>query len=177
MTLIEVRNGSGQITGRCDARCYDAHEPECDCICGGKNHGAGLRNAVSNTEEMAPELLQKDGVQIHTPHLDLIGDEKQAGKITGHFASRKVFINGCLLSPAQSQKIRNHSPDGFMWGYGGSAPAQLSLAILLKLTNKETAASHYQQFKWDVISGLPQDDFEIPIETVHGWLKERGVAA
>ena len=27
--------------------------------------------------------------------------------------------------------IRNHSPTGFAWGYGGSGPAQLSLAILV----------------------------------------------
>ena len=26
--------------------------------------------------------------------------------------------------------IRNHSPSGFNWGYGGSGPAQLALAIL-----------------------------------------------
>lgn len=28
------------------------------------------------------------------------------------------------------QEIRNHSPDGFNWGYAGSGPAQLALAIL-----------------------------------------------
>lgn len=27
-------------------------------------------------------------------------------------------------------EIRNHSPTGFEWGYGGSGPAQLALAIL-----------------------------------------------
>ncbi len=28
------------------------------------------------------------------------------------------------------QDLFDHSPDGFMWGYSGSGPAQLSLAIL-----------------------------------------------
>src|SRR5262245_12952424 len=28
------------------------------------------------------------------------------------------------------QEIRNHSPTGFSWGYDGSGPAQLALAIL-----------------------------------------------
>lgn len=27
--------------------------------------------------------------------------------------------------------VRNHSPDGFNWGYGGSGPSQLALAILI----------------------------------------------
>ena len=39
-TLISFSSSSGQ-QGRCDAKCYDAKESECDCICGGRNHGAG----------------------------------------------------------------------------------------------------------------------------------------
>ena len=34
------------------------------------------------------------------------------------------------LTPALSHGIRNHSSSGFEWGYGGSGPAQLALAIL-----------------------------------------------
>ena len=33
--------------------------------------------------------------------------------------------------------IRNHSPDGFEWGYGGSGPAQLALAILADAVGPE----------------------------------------
>lgn len=35
------------------------------------------------------------------------------------------------LHAGPSQKLWNHSPTGFEWGYGGSGPAQLALAILL----------------------------------------------
>lgn len=45
----------------------------------------------------------------------------------------EVYLDGEYLSPKQSRKIYNHSPDGFNWGYGGSGPAQLALAVLLKL--------------------------------------------
>ena len=31
---------------RCDATCYDAKGPDCDCICGGKHHGHGLEHAL-----------------------------------------------------------------------------------------------------------------------------------
>jgi hypothetical protein len=51
VTLISFGNSEGQR--RCDARCYDATGGECDCICAGKNHGAGLQLAEANTREMA----------------------------------------------------------------------------------------------------------------------------
>lgn len=45
--------------GRCDAKCYDASEPECDCVCGGRNHGAGRRQAMENTQAMAGEWIEQ----------------------------------------------------------------------------------------------------------------------
>ncbi|MAH47711.1 hypothetical protein CMI37_17960 [Candidatus Pacearchaeota archaeon] len=53
-----------------------------------------------------------------------------------------------ILSPLPSQKLRNHSPDGFSWGYNGSGPAQLALAILFDATlNEDLALANYQDFK------------------------------
>lgn len=52
MTLIAVYNSDGCV-GRCDAKCYEATHPHCNCVCGGKNHGAGLDTATANTREMA----------------------------------------------------------------------------------------------------------------------------
>jgi hypothetical protein len=48
-TLIAVYNFRGCV-GRCDSRCYEAKsDPKtCDCICGGKNHGAGATGARAN---------------------------------------------------------------------------------------------------------------------------------
>jgi hypothetical protein len=81
--------------------------------------------------------------------------------IDGDYETREVHINGKLLRPERSQKIRNHSPDGFNWGYGGSGPAQLALAILLQYMNEEEACNYYQDFKFKVVAGWPQEDFEI----------------
>lgn len=50
-TLIAVYTSSGCV-GRCDAKCYNALELGCDCICGGINHGAGEAKAIDNTREM-----------------------------------------------------------------------------------------------------------------------------
>ena len=55
--------------------------------------------------------------------------------------------------------IDNHSPTGFEWGYGGSGPAQLALAILADaLDNDLRALRLHQRFKWKVICGLKRDE-------------------
>ena len=51
----------------------------------------------------------------------------------------------------------NHSPTGFEFGYGGSGPAQLALAILADhLGDDRQALDAYQRFKWAVIVELPR---------------------
>lgn len=51
-TLIIVHTSHG-CAGRCDARCYEAKDQACFCICNGKNHGMGLEQAITNTKEQA----------------------------------------------------------------------------------------------------------------------------
>ncbi|MDG5778573.1 DUF6166 domain-containing protein [Haloarculaceae archaeon H-GB1-1] len=59
------------------------------------------------------------------------------------------------LTPERSLELANHSPSGFEWGYGGSGPAQLALALLLDYTENEALAlDHYQEFKTEVVSQL-----------------------
>jgi hypothetical protein len=55
--LIYARNSSG-CTGKCDANCYDATSPFCDCICRGMNHGAGKQQATENTAKYAEEWIE-----------------------------------------------------------------------------------------------------------------------
>ena len=93
-------------------------------------------------------------------------------KITGIFETREVLVNGKLLDPGPSLKVWCHSPSGFNWGYEGSGPAQLALAILLLVTNNDIAARLHQDFKREVIARLPQTDFEIRIDPKH-WLLQR----
>lgn len=86
--------------------------------------------------------------------------------LQGDFSSRAVWLDGELLDPGPSQKVHNHSPDGFSWGYGGSGPAQLALAVVLKLTGKPDG---YQDFKWAVIAKLPNGDFKTEFELETDW--------
>jgi hypothetical protein len=57
-TLIEIRNNNG-LVGRCDAKCYEAFKPECDCVCEGHNHGVGLTQAQANTEAITKRVIKK----------------------------------------------------------------------------------------------------------------------
>jgi len=69
-TLIAVYDSSGCV-GRCDARCYEAAEPDCACICGGHNHGPGFSRAVDNTRELAHRWVERAraaGIDVHHTH-------------------------------------------------------------------------------------------------------------
>ena len=49
----------------------------------------------------------------------------------------------------------NHSPSGFNWGYGGSGPAQLALAILADaLKDDKTAVRLHQSFKFRYVGSF-----------------------
>jgi hypothetical protein len=64
------------------------------------------------------------------------------------------------LNPCNN--IRNHSPTGFEWGYSGSGPAQLALALVADCMGKRFAiAPIYQRVKAKVIAGLPHDGWTL----------------
>lgn len=78
-------------------------------------------------------------------------------KLELFLTNRSAWLDGKKINPRRSQIIYNHSPDGFMWGYGGSGPAQLALAILLELIPADKARQHYQEFKTKLITTLDMD--------------------
>jgi hypothetical protein len=73
---------------------------------------------------------------------------------------------GGYALPARTD-LRNHSPTGFEWGYGGSGPAQLALALLADaLGDDEKALRHYQDFKFKVVGRLPKERWELSEEDI-----------
>lgn len=65
-----------------------------------------------------------------------------------------VTVNGLPLNPRFD--LSNHSPTGFEWGYCGSGPAQLALALLADhLCDPQQALDLHQRFKWQVVTELP----------------------
>ncbi len=85
----------------------------------------------------------------------------------------QVHFNDIWLRPTVSQRVCNHSPDGFAWGYGGSGPAQLALAVLLEAgLPKRDALRYHQDFKRDHIAPLPECGFDVEIDLAQ-WLKSQ----
>lgn len=79
-----------------------------------------------------------------------------------------VTCDGELLDPRFD--LRRHS-DGFEYGYGGSGPAQLALAILSHaLGDDELASAHYQKFKFQVIAKLQESLWRITQQEVRTWI-------
>ncbi len=65
--------------------------------------------------------------------------------------------------------VRNHSPTGLSWGYQGSGPNQLALALLIDAAPVEgavRATKIYNLFCTALISRLPQDE---------GWVMSSSV--
>ena len=137
----------------CTASCWNAKSDvsECVCRCHGENHGRGPKFAM-------PDEL---------PH----------GAIPGHYTGPASGItilrpDGSTLDLRPSLRLANHSPTGFSWGYHGSGPGQLALAVLLDQgLSPNTALRHYQNFKRDVVArqtfGAP---LKIPRSTVEKWI-------
>lgn len=74
-----------------------------------------------------------------------------------------------LLKPRLD--LRNHSPSGMDWGYCGSGPAQLALAILADVLQDDDAALRcYQRFKFDIVAMLDRAGFTLDQLQVEGWI-------
>ena len=77
-----------------------------------------------------------------------------------------------VLSAAPSQKLINHSPNGFNWGYGGSGLSQLALGLLLHVTSdSHLSLRHYQQFKWEIVANLP-GTWELTETSILEWIEQ-----
>lgn len=67
-------------------------------------------------------------------------------------------------------KVRNHSPAGFNWGYGGSGPAQLALALCCDALGIPAGSRPgvYQRFKREFVAGWG-DTWEVTEEEINDW--------
>lgn len=96
------------------------------------------------------------------------GDPDDFAVFRGHSNSKK-------RTPLPGRwDLRNHSMTGFAWGYAGSGPAQLALAILADATGDDNLALNlYQDFKFRKIAHLPQSEsWQMSRESVLAWVNE-----
>jgi hypothetical protein len=81
-----------------------------------------------------------------------------------------VTVDGRPLPPRLD--LRNHSPTGFEWGYGGSGPAQLSLALLADyLGDDDEAVAWHQDFKSLCVAHLPHECWTLTEDEIQRTLE------
>ncbi|HEV3076141.1 MAG TPA: DUF6166 domain-containing protein [Thermoanaerobaculia bacterium] len=67
--------------------------------------------------------------------------------------------------------LRMHSPTGFEWGYGGSGPAQLALALAASRLPDDLAHTIHQRLKWTLVATL-DGDWHLPADRLDALLAE-----
>ncbi|MGH7866172.1 MAG: DUF6166 domain-containing protein [Candidatus Dormibacteraceae bacterium] len=76
-----------------------------------------------------------------------------------------VTVDGRHLNPRLD--LWNHSPTGFEWGYNGSGPAQLAIALLADcLGDDEAALRWYQDYKGEIVVCLPHRGWALTEEEI-----------
>ena len=79
-----------------------------------------------------------------------------------------VTVNGRPLDLRHD--LRNHSPTGAEWGYGGSGPAQLALALLADATDDHLAQQHYQRFKREIVARFEAPAWLLTQAEIRCWI-------
>lgn len=70
--------------------------------------------------------------------------------------------------------LKKHSPTGIEWGYSGSGPADLALNVLLQFgCSKADAERLHQDFKADIIAGIPAEGGTVAAGVIRHWIGER----
>jgi hypothetical protein len=100
-------------------------------------------------------------------------NEDRNAIIYGDHETSTVWIGDKVLDIRRSLKFENKS-SSYSWGYHGSGPSQLALAIMLELCDDdENARRLFQEFKISFIADEPSDkDLMIPVAVVTQWIEE-----
>jgi len=95
---------------------------------------------------------------------------RKSGRAQVFYRTRTGSETGLLLNP--QLEVYSHSPSGLEWGYMGSGPAQLSLAILIDyLSDVAQAKDLYQDFKLAVVVNLPEQEWTLSNDEIREALE------
>ncbi len=75
-----------------------------------------------------------------------------------------VTVDGAPL-PSHTE-VRDFRSDGFEWGYEGSGPSQLALAILVEHRGPDDALRHFRAFMQTVISEIEDDAWTLTSDDI-----------
>src|SRR5262245_51634322 len=82
-------------------------------------------------------------------------------------------VDGKTVGPRDLRlDLWSHSPAGPEWGYGGSGPAQLALALLADAVGADLAVPLHQDFKWSFVGRFPKEGFEMTADEIQRWAED-----
>jgi len=125
-----------------------------------------MARSSTDRSEAAVESIVADlptDNQLFAGHRDLLARTGSQWRVT---------VDGEDL-PTHTE-LRRHG-DAFAWGYSGSGPAQLALAMLVEATgDRALALVAHQRFKNDVLAELSQDDgWQMRASWVRRWVRDQ----
>ncbi len=134
----------------------EAPSPDCE-------HSRAVREHLAKRQEAA-QARRRLGLEYSGTRL---GSEGHGAPVVWVWEAGRPN----LLHPQPSQRLHNHSPCGHEWGYEGSGPAQLALAILLDFSgDEELSLKLHQKFKREVIAKLPREEsWSLSGERIEGF--------
>ena len=109
------------------------------------------------------------------------------GRRAGALGPRLAVVRRPVDGVWNLRHIVYHSPDGFEWGYGGSGPADLALAILADHLGEPEALREalrslwaprskalrlHQAFKRDFVERWRADSWLVRAEEIEDWLRD-----
>jgi len=106
-------------------------------------------------------------------------------------AGRGLTVEAGLGEARPLTHVPYHSPDGFQWGYLGSGPADLALAILADYFDeppelvlaalrslwapRSKAAALHQSFKERFVANEQRDEWELHSDDIEAWLRTSSI--
>jgi hypothetical protein len=150
-----------------DPRCAESKKKKCICACKGKYHG--IKSGVQATGKDGKPLYKMAGPKTYFGTYDKAEHEWEVLVTNGHDT---LSLNARL-------DLMNHSPSGFAWGYGGSGPAQLALALLADvMENADGALKLYGKFKWEKIAKIPMEaSWSMTDAEIKSWIESQKLEA
>ena len=84
-----------------------------------------------------------------------------------------VEVDGQPLDPRLD--LRDFHANGFEWGYEGSGPSQLALALLADHGDPSTALGNYRQFVQIFIAEIEDDNWRLTSEEIDQRIGETAI--
>ena len=80
-----------------------------------------------------------------------------------------VTVDGRPLNMRLDLRMHADRPE---WGYGGSGPAQLALAILADAVGNDEAMDYHQEFKRRFVAGFDRDGWNLTQSEIRSWIEQ-----